>query len=213
MFQYIHALILGYNKYNIISELVKRNMFTDVALYLSYSDKVHLSQVNNEYHEIILKIINKYKKHIDIVSKMHPECIDIFGVDNLVTYQIYTNVDSIVGHTGYIDKIDPSLVQDTFMIGIDNLKRPFIVIKFSCNGKQHINCFFQRYSNTIKEWACSSNNHVRINAEHGYIITNGKLVHNVLKQNIQNVQQNMKWIYQYDFWKEAPDNLFKLNIE
>ena len=74
--------------------------------------------------------------------------------------------------------------------------------------------FFQHYNNTSNEWACSSNRHVLINAKHGYFITNGPLVHDVVfKQNIQNLQQGIKWIYQYDFWKEEPGNLFKLEID
>ena len=189
-------------------------MFTDIASYLSYTDNVHLSKVDKHHHAAMIKFIKKYKAHIDIVSKMHPGCIAIFGLDNLLTYPLYTNVDSIVGYTGYIDKIDPSTVQDTFMIGMDTSKRPFIVVKFRCHGEQTINCFFQRYHNTSNEWACSSNRHVRINGKHGYFITNGKLVHDVVfKQNIQNIQQGIKWIYQYDFWIEEPDNLFKLEID
>ena len=225
MFTFIYIMIFGVNDnhayarrvndndFDIISELLKRNIFTTIQGQLSYIDKINLATVCKQYHQPMLKTVDKYKTNVAVVSKMHPECIKLFGLDKLITYPLYTSVESIIGYTGYIDKIDPSLVRDTFMIGIDKSSRPFIVVKFKHDNKTIVNCFFQRYSNTNMEWACSSNGYVRINANNGYFITNGKLVHKLFKQNIQNIQQDIKWIHQCDGWKDDPDNLFKLTID
>ena len=85
------------------------------------------------------------------------------------------------------------------MIGMDNHKRPFIIVKFRCNGKQTINCFFNGTATPWMNW------HVVPLAIYG-LMPKMDILSQLEKQNI-------KWIYQYNFWKEAPDNLSKLEID
>ena len=118
------------------------------------------------------------------------------GLRNMMCFPILKWDDKFVGCSGYIDKIKPDDMTSPIMIGFD--ERPFVAIRTKHTLSLYhypinVTCLFQRYSDSKYSW-CKGSIGLPFNREAGYFIDNGKLVHKLLKQNIENLLNNKGYL-------------------
>ena len=173
----------------------------------------------NEYFQ--LQQIKKHKNFIK-THNFNEQIIDLFGgINSFIKYPILQWNPEFMGATGYIDYITPKSMSAPIMKGIDSYNRPFVVLRMSVKypstsnkesnkesntetetkkSKTYKGCciFFQRHIECSGTWTSATNGYIPLVTESGYFMTNYKLVHKLLEENIQNLLNNKNEITTFD---------------
>jgi hypothetical protein len=125
-----------------------------ICSYCNYIDLLylfHTCPIPKFYKRILFDRIHYIREYFPT------PVIDLFSLQNLLTYPELRWRDTFIGGTGYIDHIRHQDMSDPIMTGVDKWKRVFIAIK-TINDRDQINVdvLFQRYSDSDKIWACGT---------------------------------------------------------
>ncbi len=123
-------------------------------------------------------------------------------MEKILKHSNYPNLDigDRQGHTDYIDFINPSELTHPIMLGIDILKRPFIVIKAigTLNDEmvKFTETFFQRYTENQSLWVGACAGKMFLDTTGGMTdkhfdivrrLCNHEIIDNIIDYNIGNI--------------------------
>ena len=193
-----------------------------ISIYLELQDIKHVACTSsNEITIYKSYYLNRFR--IEMFRKRYSyEIISLMnGIDNMLQYPTLPWQRTYLGSTGYIDGIPFKDLSAPIMKGIDGFNRAFITLRIVMNKKnskitnsgnpeqKHVQTLFQRYSNNISTWAhvCNGWGIIR---ESGHFMINGVLHHTLLKQNIQFLQENKGYVYDYKYIQDGKE-LYKIS--
>ena len=195
---------------------ISKDLTINISHYLNifdiisfYSTSTYFLQFKN-LEQIQVQIDNAKEKFQFIKKQFYHVVIDLMGgIKTMMLFPILKWDDKFIGCSGYIDKIYPNDMTSPIMIGFDEFyKRPFIAIRIKQNNrniylknKVNVTCLFQRYGDSRYSWSEGSVG-FSFNREAGYFIDKGKLVHKLLKKNIENLINNKGHLLYYSHYSD-----------
>ena len=171
-----------------------------------FTNKLNHEETNEYFQQ---QQINKHKNFIKTYN-FNEQIIDLFGgINKFIKYPILQWKPEFMGATGYIDYITPKSMSAPIMKGIDSYNRPFVVLRLKVTyevpkteRETFKGCciFFQRHIECNGTWTSATNGYIPLVTESGYFMTNYKLVHKLLEENIQNLLSNKNEITAFDIY-------------
>ena len=155
------------------------------------------NKTNFNYNIQRFKVLQKREF---ILNNFCTEIIDLIPLKVLLKTPIKKWDSKFLGSTGYIDGITLEDIHYPITIGIDNDRRPFIVLRHidpeykSYPSKYCLDILFQRYSDCKNTWSNAVVGYRSFICEGGHFMTNGNINHEYFKKNINNLINNKEYI-------------------
>ena len=165
------------------------DIFIYIYKYIALDTIYNLSIVCKNLNHCFRTNHNYLIKLKFIIENYHPILIDIFSLENMITFPILTWKSRFLG-IDYIDGIKPHDLVYPIMLGTDNYNRSFISVKtFSKNkNKLGVDTIFRRYSNDMSSWTDGGDKNIVRYPR--YIIDNNLLMDTLLADNIKYLFEN-----------------------
>jgi len=164
--------------------------------YLSYADLynfIYQNKFNRNYFDT--ELFSRLSMKINFIHKNFPLIlIELFTIQELLNAPILTWQQQFMGHTDYIDRINPEDIDSPIAIGIDCYNRSFICLKLTNLSKNEIFVctLFQRYSDYQSRWTHGCHSYANFMLECGYFLVENRFCHKNFEENMTKLLSKKK---------------------